>query len=85
DCEIALQKKKYPTFKSIYSLLKKKFVLLQVYINKNFKKEFIRELTLKAEYLIIFIFKKDRFLQLYIDFRKFNNIIIKNRYLLLNI
>ncbi|PSN68126.1 hypothetical protein BS50DRAFT_491387, partial [Corynespora cassiicola Philippines] len=85
NCEIALQKKKYPIFKPIYSLIEKKLVLLQVYFNKNFKKEFIRELTLKAEYLIIFIFKKDGSLQLYINFRKLNNIIIKNRYLLPNI
>ncbi|PSN58937.1 hypothetical protein BS50DRAFT_444560, partial [Corynespora cassiicola Philippines] len=59
DCEIALQKKKYLTFKPIYSLLEKKLVLLRVYINKNFKKKFIRELTLEAEYLIIFVSKKD--------------------------
>ncbi|PSN59935.1 hypothetical protein BS50DRAFT_507597, partial [Corynespora cassiicola Philippines] len=58
--KIALQKKKYLTFKLIYSLLEKKLILLRVYINKNFKKEFIRELTLKAEYLIIFISKKNR-------------------------
>ncbi|PSN64805.1 hypothetical protein BS50DRAFT_498251, partial [Corynespora cassiicola Philippines] len=55
------------------------------YINKNFKKKFIRELTLEAEYIIIFISKKNRSLQLYIDFKKLNNIIIKNKYLLLNI
>ncbi|PSN65331.1 hypothetical protein BS50DRAFT_496187, partial [Corynespora cassiicola Philippines] len=55
------------------------------YFNKNFKKEFIRKLTSEAEYLIIFISKKNRSLQLYIDFKKLNNIIIKNRYLLLNI
>ncbi|PSN58915.1 hypothetical protein BS50DRAFT_449738, partial [Corynespora cassiicola Philippines] len=52
------------------------------YFNKNFKKKFIRELTLETKYLIIFIFKKNRSLQLYVDFRKLNNIIIKNRYLL---
>ncbi|PSN59682.1 hypothetical protein BS50DRAFT_448493, partial [Corynespora cassiicola Philippines] len=60
NCEIALQKEKHLTFKLIYSLTEKELILLRVYFNKNFKKEFIRELTSEAEYLIIFVFKKNR-------------------------
>ncbi|PSN58870.1 hypothetical protein BS50DRAFT_443945, partial [Corynespora cassiicola Philippines] len=59
NCEIALQKEKHPTFKPIYSLLEKEFILLRAYINENLKKKFIRELTSEAEYLIIFISKKN--------------------------
>ena len=37
------------------------------------------------EFFILFILKKDRKFRLYINYRKLNIIIIKNKYLLLNI
>ena len=35
--------------------------------------------------MILFVLKKNKILYLYIDYRKLNNITIKNRYLLFNI
>jgi len=49
-----------PVFKLIYPLSEKKHEALQKYINKNLKKEYIRLLTLPAEYSILFIFKKNK-------------------------
>ena len=45
----------------------------------------IREIKSLVEYLILFILKKDGSLRLYVNYRKLNDITIKNRYLLLNI
>ncbi len=69
----------------IYTLLENELGVFRGYINKNFKKEFIREFKLLVDYLILFVVKKDRSLRLYINYRKLNDIIIKNRYPLLNI
>jgi hypothetical protein len=54
--------------------------VLQDYIKENLKKGFIRKSTLPAGYPILFAPKKDRKLQLYIDYRQLNSITIKNRY-----
>jgi hypothetical protein len=59
--------------------------MLKDYLNKSFKKGYIKLSTSPVRYLILFVLKKDRLLRLYIDYRKLNNIIVKNRYLLLNI
>ncbi len=72
-------------FESIYILSEKKLLTLCKYLAENEKKKFIRKFQLRAEYSILFIFKKDGELRLYIDYRKLNNITIKNCYLLLNI
>ena len=53
-----------------------------MYLNKNLKKEFIRESQSLTEYLILFILKKDKTLQLCINYRELNNITVKNSYLL---
>ena len=66
-------------------LLKKEFDIFREYIKKNFIKKFIREFILPAEYPILFILKKNSGFRLYIDYRKLNDIIIKNKYLLFNI
>ena len=72
-------------FRLIYILLKKKLDIFREYIKKNFIKKFIRESTLSVGYPILFILKKNNEFRLYIDYRKLNNIIIKNKYLLFNI
>ncbi len=72
-------------FRPIYTLLKKELGVLRGYIDENLKKRFIREFKLLVGYLILFIIKKNRSLRLYINYRKLNNIIVKNRYPLLNI
>ena len=46
-------------FESIYTLSEKKLKTLQKYLNENLKKKFIKKSQLSAEYLILFIFKKN--------------------------
>ena len=54
-------------------------------MKKNEKKKFIKKSQLSIEYSIFFAFKKDELFRLYIDYRKLNDIIIINQYLLFNI
>ena len=58
---------------------------LRNYLDKNLKKSFIRKVKITAEFLILFILKKDEKLRLYINYRKLNAIMIKNKYPLSNI
>ena len=70
---------------SIYLLFYTQLKILKNYLNKNLKKNFIREAKILIKFLILFIPKKDGQLRLYIDYRRLNTIIIKNKYPLLNI
>ena len=54
--------------------------VLKEYINKNLKKGFIRESILKVGALVLFVLKKDKELRLVVNYRKLNNVIIKNWY-----
>jgi hypothetical protein len=56
--------------------------ILREYFNKNLEKGFIRLLTLLAGSPVLFIPKKDGKKRLYINYRKLNAIIIKDRYIL---
>ena len=56
---------------------------LKKYIDINLVKGFIRELSLKAKALVLFILKKNGKLRLYVDYRKLNTITKKDRYVLL--
>jgi hypothetical protein len=58
---------------------------LKAYINKNIKKGFIRPSESPARYPVMFVPKKNRKLQLCVNFQKLNDITIKNRYPLPNI
>ena len=64
-------------------MLENELAILKGYINKNLKKGFIRELTLRARALVLFVFKKDSKLQLVVDYCKLNNVIIKDKYSIL--
>ena len=64
-------------------MLENELAILKEYINKNLKKGFIRELTLRAKALVLFVLKKDKRLQLVINYRKLNNVIIKDKYSIL--
>ena len=55
---------------------------LKEYINKNKAKRYIREFISPARYLILFVLKLNGKLRLYIDYRRFNEITVKNRYTL---
>jgi hypothetical protein len=63
----------------------KKLQELKTYININIKKGFIRPSKSPAGFPVIFVPKKNRKLQLCVDFQRLNEITIKNRYLLPNI
>ena len=69
----------------IYILFYTQLEILREYLDKNLKKEFIRKAKIIVEFLILFILKKDGKLRLYINYRKLNIIIIKDKYLLPNI
>ncbi len=83
--EIKLESGKQFTFELIYALFKKKLEVLREYLAENEKKEFIKKSQSQAGYLILFVSKKDETLRLCVDYRKLNNITIKNRYPLSNI
>jgi len=59
--------------------------ILRKYLAENEKKEFIKKSQSRAEYPILFTLKKDEELRLCVDYRKLNDITIKNRYSLPNI
>jgi hypothetical protein len=67
-------------------MLGNELAVLKEYINKNLKKGYIKESTLSAKVLVLFVLKKDKKLWLVIDYKGLNNVIIKNKYntLLLN-
>ena len=85
DHEIRLISEKQPTFGLIYALSNKKLEVLREYLKINEKKEFIRKSKFSTEYSILFVFKKNGKLRLCVDYRKLNEIIIKNWYSLFNI
>ena len=59
--------------------------VLRQYLDENLKKGFIRESKSPAGYPILFAPKKDGTLRLCVDYRRLNDITIKNRYPLPNI
>ena len=85
DHEIELETGKAPTFGPIYALSEKELKVLRGYLDENLKKGFIRESKSPAGYPILFAPKKDGSLRLCVDYRKLNDITIKNRYPLPNI
>ena len=49
-------------------MLETKLVVLKEYINKNLKKGYIKESTLRAKALVLFVLKKDKKLQLVVNY-----------------
>jgi hypothetical protein len=52
--------------------------VLKEYINKNLRKGYIRESTSQARALVLFVLKKDKGLQLVINYQGLNNVTIKD-------
>ena len=69
-----------PSFNLLYNFFKKKLEILRDYINKNFKLNYIIWLKSFATAFILFIKKKNGFLQFYMNYRNLNVIFIKNKY-----
>ena len=85
DHEIRLEPGKQPTFGPIYALSEKELKTLREYLDENLARGFIRKSESPIGYLILFAPKKDGSLRLCVNYRKINDITIKNRYLLPNI
>jgi hypothetical protein len=56
--------------------------VLREYINENLKKGYIRFSILLARYPVLFVSKLNGKLRIYVNYRQFNTIIVKNRYTL---
>ena len=82
DHTIKLEKGKQPPFGPIYSLGSVKLKTLKTYLETNLANGFIRPSTSSTGAPIQFDRKPDRSFRLCVDYRGFNNITIKNRYLL---
>ena len=80
---IDLKRDKKSLYDLLYALLKKEFQILQNYLLKNLALNRIREFFSFAETSILFIFKKNDNLRLYVKYRDLNVIIIKNKYFFL--
>jgi hypothetical protein len=78
--KIFLEEEQTLRFMLTYRLTEQQLAKLQKYLNKNLKKDYIQSSTLSAEYLILFISKKNEKLQLCMNYRQLNNIIKKNQY-----
>jgi hypothetical protein len=67
-------------FFKVYYTNEKQDVELRKYLDENLYRGYIRPSTSLAGYLVLFVPKKDRKLQIYIDYRQLNKQIVKNRY-----
>ncbi len=60
-----------------------KLLIICKYLNKHFKKSFIKANKSFVIVLIFLVYKLERGIYIYIDYKDLNNIIVKNRYLIL--
>jgi hypothetical protein len=67
-------------FDFIYNLSTTKLKILKNYIDEYIKKKFIIEFISSAKVLILFVKKTNEKLRLCVNYKKLNEIIIKNRY-----
>ena len=80
---IELQEGQQLFYRPIYNLGPIELKTLKTYIKTNLANSFIQPLKSPASALILFVRKLDGSFHLCVDYRGFNNRIIKNRYLLL--
>ena len=76
---INLKFEKELSYDSLYALSKKKFQVLQNYLLKNFALNRIREFFNFIKTSMLFVFKKNESLRLYVNYWNLNVIIIKNK------
>ncbi len=79
---IKLIEGKQPPYGPIYTLSPVELEMLKTYIETHLKTGFIQPSKSPAGALILFDKKPDGRLCLYVDYQGFNNLTIKNRYLL---
>jgi len=71
-----------PLYRFIYNLSANELSTLRDNLEKILEKGYIQRLISPAGAPILFIFKKDEGLRIYVDYRGLNKITKKNRYLL---
>ena len=80
DHPINLLDNKQPSYGLIYSLEPVELETLKMYIEAKLASGFIRSSKFPAGALILFVRKKDGSLHLCVDYRRLNNLTMKNRY-----
>jgi hypothetical protein len=65
---------------SIYKLSKNELKILKNYLNENLEREYIQRSISPVGAPILFVFKKNGEFRLYVNYRDFNKITIKNRH-----
>jgi hypothetical protein len=68
-------------YNSIYKLSENELKILKDYLDKNLKWEYIQRSISLIGAPILFVLKKDGGFRLYINYKDFNKITVKNRYL----
>ena len=71
---------KQSSYDFIYFLSKNEFKIFRNYIIKHLKNDFIRLSQSSVDISILFVKKRDDSLRLCVNYRDFNNVIVKNRY-----
>ena len=82
DHVIDLIKSQKSLFISLYNLSQTKLTKLRRYIENALRKSWIRYFISSAEILILFVFKKNKELRLYVDYKDLNSVTIKNYHFL---
>ncbi len=80
DCKIVLQKDATLHYGPIYPMSEEESEVLKEYIDENLKKGFIRSSESPAGYPVLFQKKKDGSLRLCVDYKKLNEVTIRNSY-----
>ena len=80
DCAIDIENDTQVPFGLIYNLSQDELATLKEYIDENLAKGFIQHSKSPAGAPILFVKKKDGFLQMCVDYRGLNKVTIKNRY-----
>ncbi len=83
DHTIELVDNQQPPYGPIYSLDPIELKILKIYIDNNLANGFIKSSKSSISALIFFDKKLNKSLRLYVDYQSLNNLITKNRYLLL--
>ena len=69
-----------PSFRKLYLMFSAELNVLKVYLDNTMKANIVCKLISPAASPVMFVLKSDSSLQLVIDYRHLNNIIIKNCY-----
>jgi hypothetical protein len=80
DHNIRLQEGKTPPFGLLYPISRNELIALKEWLEKNLRKGFIRSSSSSAVSPVSFVKKADGGLRFCVDYRKLNNIFVKNRY-----